>query len=106
MAAVRLLALFTVTALLATAFAEIRFRDIRSDSRSTIPIDGFGFTHTSRLQLSVSKFSLSYYDPKPGLSQVGFLLCTCDSWIHALEEVINAAITCPFQSTLIKPVFT
>ncbi|KAH7840869.1 hypothetical protein Vadar_022679 [Vaccinium darrowii] len=108
MAAVRLFSLFTATALLlaATAFAEIRFMDIRADSRSTIPIDGFGFTHTGRLQLNVSKFVFSYSDPKPDLSQVGFFLCTRDSWIHVLEEVVNEVITCPFQSKLIKPVFT
>lgn len=106
MAAVPLFSLFTAILLASTAFAEIRFMDIRDDSRSPIPIDGFGFTLTGRLQLNVSKFALSNSVPNAKLSQVGFFLCTRDSWFHVREEVANGRITCPFESKLIEKVFT
>ncbi|KAI8540533.1 hypothetical protein RHMOL_Rhmol09G0270500 [Rhododendron molle] len=108
MATVGLFSLFTVLALLsATALAEIRFMEIRSDARPIIPFDQFGFTHTGHLQLNLSKLSFSKVsDPKPDFSKVGFFLCTRDSWIHVLEQVANRDIACPLESTLIKPVLT
>ncbi|XP_058182331.1 protein CANDIDATE G-PROTEIN COUPLED RECEPTOR 7-like [Rhododendron vialii] len=108
MATVGLFSLFTVLALLsATALAKIGFMEIRSDGRSIIPFDQFGFTHTGHLLLNLSKLSISKVsDPKPDLSKVGFFLCTRDSWIHVLEQVANGDITCPFQSNLIKRVLT
>ncbi|KAF7133048.1 hypothetical protein RHSIM_Rhsim09G0209100 [Rhododendron simsii] len=108
MATVGLFSLFTVLAVLSsTALAEIRFMEIRSDGRFIIPFDQFGFTHTGHLQLNLSKVSISKVsDPKPDLSRVGFFLCTRDSWIQVLEQVANRDISCPFETTLIKPVLT
>ncbi|XAR71587.1 hypothetical protein NMG60_11017929 [Bertholletia excelsa] len=90
-----------------TAVAEIRFTEIRSDDRSTIPFDQFGFTHSGLLELKVSEVSLmSDQNHKPDLSQVGFFLCTLDSWIHVLEQFTEGEIPCFLQSNLIKQVYT
>uniref|UniRef100_A0A5B7BPC8 Protein GPR107 n=1 Tax=Davidia involucrata TaxID=16924 RepID=A0A5B7BPC8_DAVIN len=85
-------------------FAEIRFSEIRSDDRSIIPFNAFGFTHRGRLELNVSHISLSNPSPDLELSKVGFFLCTRDSWLHVLQQIEDAEITCALQSNLIKPV--
>ncbi|KAG5533919.1 hypothetical protein RHGRI_027947 [Rhododendron griersonianum] len=104
MATVGLFSLFTVLALLsATALAEIRSKEIRSDGRPIILFDQFGFTHTGHLQLNLSKLSISKVS-KPDLSKVGFFLCTRDSLIHVLEQLANG--NCPFDSNLIKTILT
>uniref|UniRef100_A0A5B7BKF9 Protein GPR107-like n=1 Tax=Davidia involucrata TaxID=16924 RepID=A0A5B7BKF9_DAVIN len=90
-----------------TTVAEIRSTEIRSDARSTIPFDEFGFTHSGGLDLNVSQISPS---PNPkvktDLTQVGFFLCTRDSWLHVLEQIQDREITCTLQSNLIKRIFT
>ncbi|XP_042506055.1 protein CANDIDATE G-PROTEIN COUPLED RECEPTOR 7-like [Macadamia integrifolia] len=88
------------------AFAEIRYSEIRSDDRSIIPFDEFGFTHTGRLELSVSQISLSNPSPEIDLQQVGFFLSTRDSWIHVLQQIQDLDITCALQSDLVKVVYT
>ncbi|XP_043717477.1 protein CANDIDATE G-PROTEIN COUPLED RECEPTOR 7-like [Telopea speciosissima] len=88
------------------AFAEIRFSEIRSDDRSIIPFDEFGFTHTGRLELNVSQISLSNPSPELDLQQVGFFLSTRDSWIHVLQQIQDLDITCALQSDLVKVVYT
>lgn len=102
------LLLLTVALFFTAAFAEIRNSEIRSDPRSTIPFDEFGFTHSGRLELNVSRISVSFPDPnsKPDLSQVGFFLCTRDSWLHVIDQINEGDIGCPLQSDLIKNVFT
>ncbi|XP_019153573.1 PREDICTED: protein GPR107-like [Ipomoea nil] len=94
--------------LFATAFAEIRSTEIRSDARSTIPFDEFGFTHSGRLNLSVTDFSFSVPkgQPDPHLSQLGFFLCTLDTWMHVLEQFQSKEIQCTLESELITRVFT
>nr|GMC64691.1 protein GPR107-like [Ipomoea batatas] len=94
--------------LFATAFAEIRSTQIRSDARSTIPFDEFGFTHSGRLNLSVTDFSFSAPkgQPDPPLSQLGFFLCTLDAWMHVLEQFQSKEIQCTLESDLIRKVFT
>nr|GMC67018.1 protein GPR107-like [Ipomoea batatas] len=94
--------------LFATAFAEIRSTQIRSDARSTIPFDEFGFTHSGRLNLSVTDFSFSAPkgQPDPPLSQLGFFLCTLDAWMHVLEQFQSKEIQCTLESGLIHKVFT
>lgn len=84
--------------------AEIRFSQIRSNDRPIIPFDEFGFTHAGRLELNVSKISFS--NPKLDLSKIGFFLCTRDSWLHVLQQIEEAEITCALQSNLIKQVYT
>ncbi|KAL6972159.1 hypothetical protein U1Q18_031847 [Sarracenia purpurea var. burkii] len=98
------LSIIATTLFFTTSFAEIRFKELRSDGRSTIPFDEFGFTPSGRLELNVSGTSLSI--PDADLSQVGFLLCTRDSCFHVLEQVIRREIKCPLNSDLIKRVFT
>ncbi|MFS7961639.1 putative transmembrane protein GPR107/GPR108 [Helianthus anomalus] len=92
--------LFTLT----LTSADIRRTEIRSDSRSTIPISEFGFTHTGRLHLNLSHISFS--PPDPNLSRIGFFLCTRDSWIHVIEQLQSNQIHCPLDSPAVKPVFT
>lgn len=90
--------------LLSLSSAEIRFNEIRNDNRPIIPFDEFGFTHRGRLELNVSKISLS--NPDLDFSKVGFFLCTRDSWLHVLQQLEDGEITCVLQSDLIKQVFT
>ncbi|KAL6972160.1 hypothetical protein U1Q18_031848 [Sarracenia purpurea var. burkii] len=98
------LSIIATTLFFTTSFAEIRFTELRSDGRSTIPFDEFGFTPSGRLELNVSGISLSI--PDGDLSQVGFFLCTRDSCFHVLEQVIRREIRCPLNSDVIKRVFT
>lgn len=90
--------------LLSLSSAAIRFNEIRNDNRPIIPFDEFGFTHRGRLELNVSKISLS--NPDLDFSKVGFFLCTHDSWLHVLQQLEDGEITCVLQSDLIKQVFT
>lgn len=92
--------------LLSLSSAEIRFNEIRNDNRPIIPFDEFGFTHRGRLELNVSKISLSNSNPDLDFSKVGFFLCTRDSWLHVLQQLEDGEITCALQSDLIKHVFT
>lgn len=92
--------------LLSLSSAEIRFNEIRNDNRPIIPFDEFGFTHRGRLELNVSKISLSNSNPDLDFSKVGFFLCTQDSWLHVLQQLEDGEITCALQSDLIKHVFT
>lgn len=92
--------------LLSLSSAEIRFNEIRNDNRPIIPFDEFGFTHRGRLELNVSKISLSKSNPDLDFSKVGFFLCTQDSWLHVLQQLEDGEITCALQSDLIKHVFT
>ncbi|KAF3620798.1 hypothetical protein FXO38_20614 [Capsicum annuum] len=94
----------TITLLITITVAEIRSTQIRSDSRSTIPFDDFGYTHTGRLNLTVTEISLS--NQKTPLPQLGFFLCTLDAWVHVLEQLQEGEIQCPLESNLIKKVFT
>ncbi|XP_031262735.1 protein CANDIDATE G-PROTEIN COUPLED RECEPTOR 7-like isoform X2 [Pistacia vera] len=92
--------------LFSLSFAEIRFTEIRSDGRPIIPFDGFGFTHRGRLELNVSKITLSNRNPELDFSKVGLFLCTRDSWLHVLQQLEDGEVTCALQSDLIKHVFT
>ncbi|CAH9110135.1 unnamed protein product [Cuscuta europaea] len=105
---ISLATLFFVLLIATTAFAEIRSTKIRSDARSAIPFDEFGFTHSGRLNLSVTgiSFSVRKGQPDPPLSQLGFFLCTLDAWIHVLEQLQAGEIPCTLESELIKKVFT
>lgn len=83
-----------------TTVAEIHVTEIRSDNGSTLALDQFGFTHNGSLELNLSQISLP---PKPELSQVGFFLCTRDSWLQVLEEIPTR---CPLNSEHVMKVFT
>lgn len=84
--------------------AEIRSTAVRLDSRPIIPFDEFGFTPTGRLELNVSGIWLS--NPKLALGQVGFFLCTRDSWMHVLQQLEDGEVSCALGSDLVKPVYT
>ncbi|CAL5344204.1 unnamed protein product [Camellia sinensis] len=95
--------------LITTTVAEIRFSEIRSDSRSTIPLDEFGFTHTGSLELTVTQISFddqTLKNPNTDLSQIGFFLSSRDSWLHVLEQIADGDLKCPLKSDFIKVVFT
>ncbi|XP_075505713.1 protein CANDIDATE G-PROTEIN COUPLED RECEPTOR 7-like [Primulina tabacum] len=99
------LVLFSVASL---AAAEIRHSEIRNDDRPIIAFDEFGFTHRGQLQLNITKLSLSG-PPNPDtsiLSKLGFFLCTRDAWIHVLQQIEDAEITCALGSDSVKKVFT
>lgn len=85
------------------SLAEIRFTAVRSDARSIIPFDQFGFTHTGRLELNVSGILLS--NSNIDLSRVGFFLCTLDSWMHVLQQLEDGEVPCALLSDLVKPVY-
>lgn len=104
-----LLFLFFVTSLFhSPSLAEIRTYKVRSDDRPIIPFDEFGFTHRGRLELNVSKISLGLPSNPSSLdlSKVGFFLCTRDTWMHVLEQIEDAEITCAIQSDIVKVVYT
>ncbi|KAJ8554243.1 hypothetical protein K7X08_024921 [Anisodus acutangulus] len=94
--------------LIATAIAEIRSTQIRSDSRSTIPFDEFGYTHFGFLNLSVTDISFSNPNsgPEPVPSELGFFLVTREAWQHVLEQLQDSDIRCTLHSDLIKKVYT
>ncbi|KAK0587371.1 hypothetical protein LWI29_021727 [Acer saccharum] len=100
--------LFSLFFLLLFSFssAEIRFTEIRSDDRTIIPFDEFGFTHNGRLELNLSKVFFSDSNPDLDFNKVGFFLCTRDSWLHVLQQLEDADITCALQSDLVKQVLT
>ncbi|KAK9122281.1 hypothetical protein Syun_019898 [Stephania yunnanensis] len=91
---------------LSTSSAEIRVSEIRSDDRSIIPFDEFGFTHTGRLELLVSHISLSNPNPDLDLSLLGFFLSTRDSWIHVLRQIQDLEITCALRSDSVHLVYS
>ncbi|XP_073303341.1 protein CANDIDATE G-PROTEIN COUPLED RECEPTOR 7-like [Primulina huaijiensis] len=99
------LVLFSVASL---AAAEIRHSEIRNDDRPIIAFDEFGFTHRGQLQLNITKLSLSGpLNPDTSiLSKLGFFLCTRDAWIHVLQQIEDAEITCALGSDSVKKVFT
>lgn len=87
-----------------TTLAEIRYTEIRSDSRSTIPFDVFGFTHSGRLNLTVTEIALS--KPQTELTLLGFYLTTRDAFDQVLQQLQDDDIQCPLQSEHVKVVFT
>ncbi|XP_059304465.1 protein CANDIDATE G-PROTEIN COUPLED RECEPTOR 7-like [Lycium ferocissimum] len=94
--------------LITTALAEIRSTQIRSDSRSTIPFDEFGYTHFGRLNLTVTDITLSHpkSGPEPVPSELGFFLVTREAWQHVLEQLQDGDIRCTLHSDLVKRVLT
>ncbi|KAJ4776653.1 Lung seven transmembrane receptor family protein [Rhynchospora pubera] len=92
--------------LLPFSLAEIRTMEVKSDARSIIPFDEFGFTHTGVLELNVSSISLSDSSQDLDLSQLGFFLSTLDAWVHVLRQLQDLDITCALQSDLVKLVYT
>ncbi|XP_038977735.1 protein CANDIDATE G-PROTEIN COUPLED RECEPTOR 7-like [Phoenix dactylifera] len=108
MALLRLVLLLAV-AILASfrpSAAEIRVTEVRSDGRTIIPFDEFGFTHNGVLELNVSGISFSDPSPALDLSQLGFFLSTRDAWIHVLQQLQERDITCPLGSSLVKHVYS
>ncbi|XVF53174.1 hypothetical protein PTKIN_Ptkin05aG0079200 [Pterospermum kingtungense] len=106
MAISRSFLLFLLISLFGFALAEIRFTEIRSDDRSIIPFDEFGFTHTGRLELNVSQVELSDTNPDLDLSKVGFFLCTRDAWMHVIQQLEDGEVICALNSDLVKSVST
>ncbi|KAI8569907.1 hypothetical protein RHMOL_Rhmol02G0314300 [Rhododendron molle] len=100
-----LLLLIALSLTFSLSLAEIRFSDIRSDDRPIIPLDEFGFTHRGRLELNVTKISLSNPNANHDLSRLGFFLCTRDSWLHVLQQIEDGEITCALRSNFVKPVY-
>lgn len=104
-AAAYLFSLLLCAALMGPAAAEIRFSKVRSDARSIIPFDEFGFSHAGVLELNVSGISFSNPNPDLDLSQLGFFLSTRDAWIHVLQQIQDMEVSCALHSNLVKPVF-
>lgn len=98
--------IFFLSLLLPLSTAEIRFSEIRSDSRPIISFAEFGFAPPGCLELNVSHVSLSNPSPDLDLSLLGFFLSTGDSWLHVLGQLQDGEITCALQSRLVKLVYT
>ncbi|KAL0446543.1 UNVERIFIED_CONTAM: protein CANDIDATE G-PROTEIN COUPLED RECEPTOR 7 [Sesamum latifolium] len=99
-----LLSLLSVASLVA---AEVRFSEIRSDGRPIIPFDEFGFTHRGRLELNITKLSLSGATAdSSALSKVGFFLSTRDAWVHVLQQIEDGEINCVLGSDAVQKVYT
>ncbi|KAG0460650.1 hypothetical protein HPP92_020947 [Vanilla planifolia] len=86
--------------------AEVRKTVLKSDARTIIPFDEFGFTLKGVLELDVSGISLSDTNPDLDLSQIGFFLSTHDAWVHVLQQIQELDITCALQSNFVKIVYT
>jgi hypothetical protein len=98
-----LFSIFLLLSFFPFSFSEIRFSEIRNDDRPIVPFDQFGFTHNGRLELNVSKISLS--NSNLDLSKVGFFLCTLDSWLHVLQQLEDGEIRCALQSDLVNFIY-
>lgn len=107
-----ILLLAVAATLLTPASAEIRVSEIRLDARPIIPFDEFGFTRNGRLELNVSRLSItrpSTSDPDQldlDLSKLGFFLTTRDAWVHVLQQIQDGDVACAVDSTLVKKVHT
>lgn len=96
--------------------AEIHSSEIRSDSRSIIPFDEFGFTHNGRLELNVTILNLhlsstptsqnTKLNPKDNLGLVGFFLSTRESWYRVLDQLEQDEVVCALQSEVVRVVYT
>lgn len=101
-----ILSLAVAALLISPSAAEIRETGLKTDARTIIPFDEFGFTHTGVLVLNVSGITLSDTNPDLDLSQLGFFLSTRDAWIHVLQQIQDLDVTCALQSELVKLVYT
>ncbi|KAG6498854.1 protein CANDIDATE G-PROTEIN COUPLED RECEPTOR 7-like [Zingiber officinale] len=102
------LALVLLSFWIGPATAEIREMEIRSDGRSIVPLDEFGFTRWGGLELNVTGISFSS-DSSTGdlnLSQLGFFLSTRDAWLLALRQMQDHNITCALKSKLVRAVYS
>nr|GMC62009.1 protein GPR107-like [Ipomoea batatas]GMC93063.1 protein GPR107-like [Ipomoea batatas]GMC96455.1 protein GPR107-like [Ipomoea batatas]GMC98633.1 protein GPR107-like [Ipomoea batatas]GMD20505.1 protein GPR107-like [Ipomoea batatas] len=103
-----LVMIFALALFFAGAGAEIRTMEIRSDRRSIIPFDTFGFTAYGELNISVTDISFSSpkSQPSPRISKLGFFYCTADAWLHVLGKLRAGEIQCPLDSELTNKVFS
>lgn len=87
--------------------AEIRHSEIRSDDRSIIPFDEFGFTQEGRLEIYVKGASYKHLKGDTINSvHMGFFLSTRDAWAHVLQDLEHGEIHCVLESKLIVHLFT
>ncbi|XP_074567930.1 protein CANDIDATE G-PROTEIN COUPLED RECEPTOR 7-like [Curcuma longa] len=94
----------SLMAVVPSASGEIRDMEVRSDGRSIIPFDDFGFTRRGGLELNVSGVAFSGGEGDVVLSQLGFFLCTRDAWPRVLLQIHDRNITCALQSDLVRVV--
>ncbi|KAI8014874.1 hypothetical protein LOK49_LG05G03167 [Camellia lanceoleosa] len=93
--------------LIRTTVAEIRFSEIRSDSRFTIPLDEFGFTHTGFLELNVTQISFDDQTLKNSNTDLPNRLLPLISRFTASHlEQITTVISNALSTDFIKVVFT
>ncbi|XP_062074698.1 protein CANDIDATE G-PROTEIN COUPLED RECEPTOR 7-like [Humulus lupulus] len=98
--------LLSITMAFSLCFAEIRFSEIRNEARPIVPLDEFGFTHKGRLELDVSKISISSKNSEPKFANVGFFLCTRESWNHVFQQLEDGEADCALRSDMVKKVLT
>ncbi|XP_062074699.1 protein CANDIDATE G-PROTEIN COUPLED RECEPTOR 7-like [Humulus lupulus] len=98
--------LLSITMAFSLCFAEIRFSEFRNETQPIVPLDEFGFTHKGRLELDVSKISISSENSESNLANVGFFLCTFDSWIHVYQQLEDGEVDCALRSDMVKKVLT
>lgn len=88
--------------------AEIRHSEIRSDDRSIIPFDEFGFTHRGHLEIYVkdASYKAAIKEKDIDLASMGFFLSTRDAWIHVLQDLEHGDVRCVLESKLITRLIT
>jgi hypothetical protein len=90
-----------------SSLGEIRYSQIRSDSRPIIIFHEFGFTERGYLEMYVPEASYKLtvnkeIDPV----HAGFFVTTSDAWIHVLQQLEQEKIKCILDSNLVTVLFT
>eukprot|EP01018_Ginkgo_biloba_P010830 Gb_14836 [translate_table: standard] len=96
-----LLILFLFGCIIRSSRAEIRYSEIRADSRPVILFDEFGFTHRGHLEISVKDASYKVIGSKEiNPVHMGFFVTTRDTWFHVLQQIELGKIKCVLDSNL------
>lgn len=101
------LSILLLGCIIPSSLAEIRYSQIRSDSRPIIIFHEFGFTERGYLEMHVTEASYKLTVKKEiQPAQAGFFVTTSDAWIHVLQQLEQEKIKCILDSDLITVLFT
>ena len=90
-----------------SSLAEIRYSQIRSDSRPIIIFHEFGFTERGHLEMYVTEASYKLTVNKEiNPVHVGFFVTTSDAWFHVLQQLEEEKIKCILDNNLVTVLFT
>lgn len=89
------------------SLAEIRYSQIRSDSRPIIIFHEFGYTERGHLEMYVTDASYKLtVDKEINPAHAGFFVTTSDAWLHVLQQLEQEEIKCILDSKLVTVLFT